>query len=84
MHKSGLIQLEAVAAVARRRSFRGAASDVGMSTTALSNAVAGREARLGVRLFHRTTRSVRLTEAGEQFVVGITPALAEIRRAMDA
>jgi DNA-binding transcriptional LysR family regulator len=55
-----------------------------MSTTALSNAVAGREARLGVRLFHRTTRSVRLTEAGEQFVVGITPALAEIRRAMDA
>src|SRR5260370_9125959 len=84
MHKSGLIELEAVVAVARRKSFRGAAAEVGMSTTALSNAVAGLEARLGVRLFHRTTRSVSLTEAGEQFVASITPALAEIRGAVDA
>jgi len=54
-----------------------------MSTTALSNAVAGLEARLGVRLFHRTTRSVSLTEAGEHFVASITPALAEIRGAVE-
>jgi DNA-binding transcriptional LysR family regulator len=84
MHKSGLIELESVVAVARRKSFRGAAAEMGMSTTALSNAVAGLEARLGVRLFNRTTRSVSLTEAGEQFVAGITPALAEIRGAVDA
>jgi len=84
MHKSGLIELESVVAVARRRSFRGAAAEMGMSATALSNAVAGLEARLGVRLFNRTTRSVSLTEAGERFVAGITPALAEIRGAVDA
>lgn len=84
MHKSGLIDLESVVAVAQRRSFRGAAAEMGMSATALSNAVAGLEARLGVRLFHRTTRSVSLTEAGEHFVAGITPALAEIRGAVDA
>ncbi len=84
MHKSGLVELESVVAVARRKSFRGAAAEMGMSTSALSNAVAGLEARLGVRLFHRTTRSVSLTEAGEHFVASITPALAEIRGAVDA
>jgi DNA-binding transcriptional LysR family regulator len=84
MHKSGLIELEAVVAVARRKSFRGAAAEIGMSTTSLSNAVAGLEARLGVRLFHRTTRSVSLTEAGTEFVASITPPLAEIRGAVEA
>ncbi len=64
MYKSGLTDLEAVAAVARRGNFRAAAADVGMSTSALSHAVAGLEARLGVRLFNRTTRSVSLTAAG--------------------
>jgi DNA-binding transcriptional LysR family regulator len=84
MRKAGLNELEAVVAVARRRSFRAAATEVGMSTTALSNAVAGLEARIGMRLFHRTTRSVSLTEAGEQFVAMVAPAVAEIRRAMEA
>jgi DNA-binding transcriptional LysR family regulator len=83
MQKSGLIGLEAVLAVARCHSFRRAANELGISTTALSNAVAGLEARLGVRLFHRTTRSVSLTEAGEHFVARITPALSEIRGAME-
>jgi DNA-binding transcriptional LysR family regulator len=46
--------------------------------------VAGLEARLGVRLFHRTTRSVSLTEAGEQFVARVAPALSEIRGATEA
>ena len=81
MHKSGLVELEAVLAVARRRGFRPAAVELGMSTSALSSAVAGLEARLGVRLFHRTTRSVSLTEAGEQFVARVGPALSEIRSA---
>jgi DNA-binding transcriptional LysR family regulator len=84
MHKSGLTELEAVLAVARRGSFRGAAIELAMSTSALSNAVAGLEARLGVRLFNRTTRSVALSEAGERFVAEVAPALAQIRDAMEA
>lgn len=83
MYRSGLTDLEAVAAVARQGSFRAAARELGMSTTALSNAVAGLEQRLGVRLFNRTTRSVSPTEAGEQFIAEITPALAEIRQAVE-
>ena len=55
-----------------------------MSRTALSSAVASLERRLGVQLFHRTTRSVSLSEAGEQFVATVVPALSEIRGAMDA
>jgi DNA-binding transcriptional LysR family regulator len=83
MHKTGLVELEAVLAVSRRQGFRPAAAELGMSTSALSNAVAGLEARLGVRLFHRTTRSVSLTEAGEQFIARVAPAIAEIRGAME-
>lgn len=83
MQKSGLVGLEAALAVARCQSFRRAANELGISTTAVSNAIAGLEARLGVRLFHRTTRSVSLTEAGEHFVARIAPALSEIRGAME-
>ena len=84
MYKSGLTELEAVVAVARRGSFRAAATELGMSATALGSAVAGLEARLGVRLFNRTTRSVALSTAGEEFVARVSPALADIRHAMDA
>lgn len=82
MHRSGMVELEAVLAVARRRSFRAAALDLDMSSSALSSAVIGLEERMGVRLFNRTTRSVALTEAGEAFVERIAPALDEIRMAM--
>ena len=78
------MELEAVVAVARRRSFRGAAAEIGLSATALSHLVAELEARLGVRLFNRTTRSVSPTSAGEQFVAEVGPALATIRDAMDS
>jgi DNA-binding transcriptional LysR family regulator len=84
MHKSGLVELEAVVAVARRGNFRTAAKDLGMSSSALSHAVRGLEARLGVRLFNRTTRSVSLSQAGEQFVATIAPALSDIHGAMEA
>ena len=84
MHSSGLIELEAVAAVARHRNFRAAAVELGLSRTALSHAVAALEQRLGVRLFNRTTRSVAPTEAGEAFIAGIAPALGDIRNAMVA
>ncbi len=83
MHKSGMVELDAVVAVSRRGSFRAAAVDLGVSPTALSRAVNGLEARLGVRLFNRTTRSVSLTEAGEQFIARVAPALSELQSAMD-
>ena len=84
MARPGLHDLEAVVAVARRSSFRAAALELGMSTTALSNAVGKLEAHLGVRLFNRTTRSVALSEAGRLFVGSIGPALQDIHGAMDA
>ena len=84
MSRGRLIELEAAVAVARRRSFRAAAAELGLSSTALSQAVAELEARLGVRLFNRTTRSVSPTPAGEQFVAQVAPALAAIRDAADA
>ena len=89
MPRSGIIragrlrELEAIAAVARQRSFRLAALDLGLSTTALSRIVAGVEERLGVQLFARTTRSVALTPAGERFVARMVPALREIGAAID-
>ena len=70
-------------AIARHRSFRAAATELGMSTSALSYAVAALEQRIGARLFSRTTRSVALSEAGEQFVAGVAPALTAIRGAME-
>jgi len=78
-----IVWVPAVLAVARRGSFRAAAAELGMSTSAVSNAIAGLEARLGSRLFHRTTRSVSLTEAGRRFADRITPALMEIRSASE-
>ena len=83
MRSSGLIELDAVLAVARHRGFRAAATELGMSRSALSHAIAALEAKLGVRLFNRTTRSVSLTETGEQFVSGVAPALGQIREAME-
>jgi DNA-binding transcriptional LysR family regulator len=78
----GLDELDAVLAVARRRNFRAAAAELNVSRSALSHSVAALEARLGARLFHRTTRSVSLTEVGTRFVEAITGPLAEIRSAM--
>jgi DNA-binding transcriptional LysR family regulator len=84
MYRPGLNDLDAVMAIARRGSFRAAALDLGMSTTALSNAIGKLEANLGVRLFNRTTRSVSLTDAGRAFVEQVSPALQDIHSAMEA
>ncbi|EUC12387.1 regulatory protein LysR [Burkholderia sp. BT03] len=73
MRTSGLGELEAVLSVARRRSFR-AAERLGMSTSALGHAVATLEARVGVRRFNHTTRSVSLPEVEAQLVSGVAPA----------
>ena len=83
MARASLVELEAVAAVARNGGFRAAARDLGMSSSALSHAIAALEERLGVRLFNRTTRSVALSAAGEQFVAEIAPAIGAIESAIE-
>lgn len=83
MPNYNLSDFDAVLAVGRRGSFRAAALDLGMSTSAVSNTIAKLESQLGVRLFNRTTRSVALTDAGRRLIEQITPALGEIREALD-
>jgi DNA-binding transcriptional LysR family regulator len=70
--------VETFLAVARRRSFRRAAADLGVTPSAVSQTVRGLEARLGVALFIRTTRSVGLTEAGQRFLDRAAPAFEEL------
>jgi DNA-binding transcriptional LysR family regulator len=83
MSRTGLVELNAVAAVASHRSFRAAAAELGMSPSALSHSIATLEQRLGVRLFNRTTRSVSLSAAGGQFLARVRPALREIEEAIE-
>ncbi|WP_369940099.1 LysR family transcriptional regulator [Xanthomonas medicagonis] len=83
MIRPALSELQAVVAVAKQRSFRRAATELGVSASALSHAVAALEQRLGVRLFHRTTRSVSLSDAGERVLSRIAPALREIDAALE-
>ena len=64
-------------AVAEAKSFRGAAERLGVTRSAVSQAVRRMEDQLGVALVQRTTRSVSLTEAGERLYAEATPALAE-------
>lgn len=83
MYRPGLVELDAVLAIAREGTFRGAALALGMSTTALSNAVSKLESNLGARLFNRTTRSVSLSDAGRAFVEQVSPAVRDIQSAME-
>lgn len=83
MERLKLIELEAVLAIARKGSFRAAALELGLSTTALSNTVAKLEQQLGVRLFNRTTRSVSPTDAGRAFVAQLRPAMDTIHNAVE-
>lgn len=84
MRSYSLADFDAVLAIGRKGSFRAAALDLGVSTTALSNTIARLESQLGVRLFNRTTRSVALTEAGRRFIAQLSPALGDIHQALDA
>lgn len=78
-----LADLDVFAAVAQHRSFRAAAKLRNASASSLSDAVRRLEARLGVRLLNRTTRSVSLTDAGERLLERLRPGLAEIEAALD-
>jgi DNA-binding transcriptional LysR family regulator len=79
-----LRDLELFTAVAATRNFRRAAVAQGLPVSSLSQRIQDLEARLGVRLFHRTTRSVALTEAGERLHAQVSPALAEVAAALRA
>jgi DNA-binding transcriptional LysR family regulator len=76
--------LELFADVARRGSFAGVAKDRTIDPSSVSRAVAELEAELGIRLFQRTTRSMRLTEAGDLYLARVEPLIEELRRARDA
>ena len=73
MQRGNLDDLLAFVAVARERSFTKAAAKLGVSQSALSHTIRGLEARLGVRLLTRTTRSVSPTEAGERLLRTVGP-----------
>src|ERR1700674_2665772 len=70
--------VEASLSVARHRSFRRAAPELGVTPSAVSQAIRAVEARVGAALFIRTTRSVGLTEAGERFLSRAKPAFEEL------
>ena len=84
MPRTDLNDLQALLAVARERSFTRAAAQLGVSQSALSQTVRGLEARLGLRLFTRTTRSVAPTEAGERLLRSVGPRLEEIEAELAA
>lgn len=73
-------QLRAFIAVAEALSFSRAAESLGVSASALSQTIRAFEARIGVRLLNRTTRSVSLSEAGENLLRGAGPAIGELGR----
>jgi DNA-binding transcriptional LysR family regulator len=84
MRTTDLSELAAFDAVARHRSFRRASEERGVTASAISHAVSNLEARVGIRLLNRTTRSVSLTDAGAMLLSQLSPAFGEIGSALDA
>jgi DNA-binding transcriptional LysR family regulator len=78
VRQGALDGVEAFLGVARHRNFRKAAADLGVTPSAISQAVRTLEARVGAALFIRTTRNVGLTEAGERFLSRAKPAFEEL------
>ena len=84
MRRDNVSDLRAFIAVAREQSFTKAAAKLGVSQSALSYTIRTLEARLGIRLLTRTTRSVSLTEAGERLLRSIGPRFDEIESEISA
>src|SRR5467141_4068662 len=84
MQRASLDDLRALVAVGRERSFTKAAAKLGVSQSALSQTIRQLEARLGVRLLTRTTRSVSPTEAGERLMRTVGPRFEEIEAELAA
>ena len=83
MNRSDLADLNAFVAVADLRSFRAAASRLDVTPSALSHSMRQLEERLGVRLLHRTTRSVSVTDAGLRLLERLRPAIDQITGALE-
>jgi len=84
VRQGALDGVEAFLSVARHRNFRKAAAELGVTPSAISQAVRALEARIGAALFLRTTRSVGLTEAGQRFLARAAPAFDELVAASEA
>src|SRR5437588_10393326 len=84
MQLGRLDDLAALVAVGRERSFTKAAAKLGVSQSALSQTIRELEARLGVRLLTRTTRSVSPTQAGERLLRTVGPRFEEIQAELAA
>ena len=83
MRRTDLVGLTGFVAIADNLSFRVAAARLGVTPSALSHTMRQLEERLGVRLLHRTTRSVSLTDAGLRLLDRLRPAVEQVRRAID-
>jgi DNA-binding transcriptional LysR family regulator len=83
MDRGDLANLTAFVAVADQRSFRAAASRLGVTPSALSHSMRQLEERLGVRLLRRTTRSVSVTDAGLRLLERLRPAIDQISSALE-
>jgi DNA-binding transcriptional LysR family regulator len=83
MKRGDLADLNAFVAVADQRSFRAAASRLDVTPSALSHSMRQLEGRLGVRLLHRTTRSVSVTDAGLRLLERLRPAVDQIAGALE-
>jgi DNA-binding transcriptional LysR family regulator len=84
MRRPDLADMNALLAVAERRSFAKAAAHLGISRSRLSETIRGLEERLGVRLLNRTTRSVAPTQAGERLLARLRPLLDDFDAALDS
>jgi DNA-binding transcriptional LysR family regulator len=84
VRQGALDGVEAFLSVAQHRSFRRAAAQLGVTPSAISQAIRALETRVGAALFIRTTRSVGLTEAGERFLSRAKPAFEELVAASEA
>jgi len=83
MHRSDLAELTAFIAIADHLSFRAAASRLGVTPSALSHSMRQLEERIGIRLLHRTTRSMSLTDAGLRLLQRLRPAIDQIDSALE-
>ncbi|UIN36850.1 LysR family transcriptional regulator [Methylobacterium oryzae] len=83
INRAELADLGTFLTIARHRSFRRAGLELGVSASALSHALKAMEARLGVRLLNRTSRSVTLTAAGEDLLASLDAPFAAIGSALD-
>ena len=83
MARPSLSDLTALVAISAHRSFRKAADELGQSPSTLSHTMRSLEAGMGLRLLHRTTRSVSPTEAGERLIARLRPVLRDLDEALE-